>query len=93
MVAQNPETISKDSYANKYGRGQEKLKTWRLKICIGLTMLILTILTMIEGIVGIIFAATALGDEKAETEDAEVQMARSIQDTVLAYDRSQLIDV
>ena len=92
-VSQSPETISKDSYAKKYGRSQEKLKTWRYKICIGLTMLFMTILTMIEGIVGIIFAAVAIGDEKAETEDAELQMARSIQDTVLAYDRLQLIEI
>ena len=42
---------------------------------------------------GIIFAAVALGDEKAETEDAELQMARIIQDTVLDFDRLQLIDV
>ena len=92
-VSQSPQTISKDSYANKYDRSKEKLKTWRYKICIGLTMLIMTILTMIEGIVGIIFAAVAIGDEKSETEDAELQMARSIQDTVLAYDRLQLIDI
>ena len=67
-----PEGVSKDSYGKKYDRNKDKTKTWRMKIWIALVIIILTILSMIEGIVAIIYTAVALGDESGKTdEDSE----------------------
>ena len=66
------EIISKDSYANKFGRSEGKLKSWRLRICIGLIMVLLTILTMIVGIVAIVFTSSAIVYQNDELEETEL---------------------
>ena len=50
-------------------------------------MIIMSVLAMVEGIVAIIFAGTAIGNNHDEAEDAELQATNTIVDTVQGFDR------
>ena len=62
-----------------------------MKVCIGLVILIMTIVSMILGIVAIIMTASVLG--AIEDTDADAEAARIIIDALQTWDTNLISDI
>lgn len=62
-----------------------------MKVCIGLVILIMTIVSMILGIVAIIMTASVLG--AIEDTDADAEAARIIVDALQTWDTNLISDI
>ena len=62
-----------------------------MKVCIGLVILIMTIISIIIGIVAVIMTASVLGS--IEDTDADAEAARIIIDALQTWDTNLITDV
>ena len=61
----------------------EKTKYWKVKVCIGLVILIFTIISIILGIIAVIMTAGVLG--KLEDNDSDAEAASIIIDALESW--------
>jgi len=79
------DNLGNSAYRKKYEAAAAHAKTWRMRVCLGLMMVLFTVISISLGVSGIIMAAGVIDQDS--DNDKEIQSARIILDALSSWNQ------